>query len=135
MSTTRQRSLLLVDDDPVFCEVLGRTLMRRGFAVHGALDLEQASLLAERHSPRYAVIDLCIGAGSGLVMLERLMVLDRRIRTVVLTGYASIATAVEAIKLGAVHYLTSPQTPTRSPQPCIVPKASRIWPLQDAHCR
>jgi two-component system response regulator RegA len=100
--------LLLVDDDPDFCEVLARALSRRGFEVYGALNLEAALELAQRHGPRYAVIDLCIGAASGLVVLERLMLLDPHIRAVVLTGYGSIATAVEAIKLGAVHYLTKP---------------------------
>ncbi|MGF1613884.1 MAG: response regulator transcription factor [Gammaproteobacteria bacterium] len=100
--------LLLVDDDRDFSEVLARALTRRGFDVHSALDPEEAVRLAERYGPRYAVIDLCIGNASGLVMLERLMVLDQRIRAVVLTGYASVATAVEAIKLGAIHYLTKP---------------------------
>ncbi len=100
--------LLLVDDDHDFCELLSRALTRRGFEVYGALDLENAILLAERHRPHFAVIDLCIGAASGLTMLQRLMLLDRRMRAVVLTGYGSIATAVEAIKLGAVHYLTKP---------------------------
>lgn len=101
--------LLLVDDDRDFCEVLTRALTRRGFEVYGALDLEAAMSLAERYSPHFAVIDLCLGLGSsGLVMLERLMLLDPGIRAVVLTGYGSIATAVEAIKLGAVHYLTKP---------------------------
>lgn len=100
--------LLLVDDDHDFCEVLGRALTRRGFEVYGAFDLQRALVLAERHGPRFAVIDLCIGATSGLLVLERLMAFDRRIRAVVLTGYGSIATAVEAIKLGAVHYLTKP---------------------------
>ncbi len=108
MNTIGHGPLLLVDDDRDFCEVLARALTRRGFQVYGALDLESALFLAERHGPRFAVIDLCIGAASGLVMLERLMLLDRRIRAVVLTGYGSIATAVEAIKLGAVHYLTKP---------------------------
>ncbi len=100
--------LLLVDDDLTFCEVLGQALEKRGFTVFTAKDLEEALTLAEEHDPEYAVIDLRIGQESGLVLVERLKALDENTRIVMLTGYASIATAVEAIKLGAMHYLTKP---------------------------
>jgi len=101
-------TLLLVDDDEVFCQVLGRALRKRGFDVHTALDLEQAEEAAARTPPQHAVVDLRIGQDSGLVLVERLKTLQPDIRILVLTGYASIATAVEAIKLGAIHYLTKP---------------------------
>lgn len=103
--------LLLVDDDALFCEVLSGAIARRGFEVHAANSLEAGVRLAQTLEPEYAVVDLCIGNDSGLVLVEKLMALDPNTRIVVLTGYASIATAVEAIKLGAVHYLTKPAEP------------------------
>jgi len=101
-------TLLLVDDDEVFCQVLERALRKRGFEVRTALNLQQAEAAAKQTQPQYAVIDLRIGQESGLVLVERLKALDPELRMLVLTGYASIATAVEAIKLGAIHYLTKP---------------------------
>ena len=100
--------LLLVDDDPTFCEVLKHALVKRGFDVHTANDIESGAALAEQVDPEYAVIDLRVGHESGLVLVRKLHELDANTRIVVLTGFASIATAVEAIKLGAVHYLTKP---------------------------
>lgn len=100
--------LLLVDDDPTFCEVLRQALEKRGFEVYTANELEAGLALAEQLEPEYAVIDLRIGHESGLQLVKRLAELDVNTRIVMLTGFASIATAVEAIKLGAVHYLTKP---------------------------
>ena len=104
----QQPTLLLVDDDPTFCVVLQQALSKRGFEVHMATDVEAGLALAEEVEPEYAVIDLRIGAGSGLQLVRRLHELDANTRIVMLTGFASIATAVEAIKLGAVHYLAKP---------------------------
>lgn len=101
-------SLLLVDDDATFRQVLARALEKRGFAVSSAEDVETASALAAVNPPEYAVIDLKMPGPSGLVLVQRLKELDAETRIVVLTGYASIATAVEAIKLGATHYLAKP---------------------------
>jgi two-component system response regulator RegA len=101
-------SLLLVDDDPAFRSVLARALTRRGYAVASAADVAEALELATAQSPEYAVVDLKMPGESGLVLIERLMALDPGTRIVMLTGYASIATAVEAIKLGATHYLAKP---------------------------
>jgi two-component system response regulator RegA len=101
-------TLLLVDDDPTYCSVLRGALQKRGFEVHVAYDVEGGLALAEQAEPEYAVIDLRIGYDSGLTLVRRLHELDANTRIVMLTGFASIATAVEAIKLGAVHYLTKP---------------------------
>lgn len=103
-----QPNLLLVDDDPTFCEVLRLALVKRGFEVHAANDIEAGMALAEAIEPEYAVVDLRIGHESGLALVRRLHELDTNTRIVMLTGFASIATAVEAIKLGAIHYLTKP---------------------------
>lgn len=100
--------LLLVDDDPTFCYVLSRALEKRGFDVIIANDVSTGIEQANHHEPEYAVIDLRIGHESGLNLVKRLVELDSNTRIVMLTGYASIATAVEAIKLGAIHYLTKP---------------------------
>lgn len=101
-------SLLLVDDDPAFRSVLARALTRRGYEVVTAADVAEAVALATEQPPEYAVVDLKMPGDSGLVLIERLMALDPNTRIVMLTGYASIATAVEAIKLGATHYLAKP---------------------------
>jgi len=101
-------SLLLVDDDEVYCMVLGDALAKRHYEVYIAHDLASALQLAREQEPEYAVVDLRIGAESGLELVKQLVALDENTRIVMLTGYASVATAVEAIKLGAVHYLTKP---------------------------
>ena len=101
-------SLLLVDDDATFCQVLAHALEKRGFAVSVAHDVASATELALANPPEYAVIDLKMPGLSGLVLVQRLKELDAETSIVMLTGYASIATAVEAIKLGATHYLPKP---------------------------
>ena len=101
-------SLLLVDDDATFRSVLRRALEKRGYAVNDAASVEEALPLAEASPPEYAVIDLKMHGASGLVLVQRLHELDPNTRIVMLTGYASIATAVEAIKLGATQYLSKP---------------------------
>jgi len=103
-------ALLLVDDDEVYCEILGGALTGRGYAVSIAHNLADALDLARASRPVYAVVDLRIGTESGLELVRLLTGLDEATRIVMLTGYASVATAVESIKLGAVHYLTKPAT-------------------------
>ena len=100
--------LLIADDDETFREVLGRALSRRGFEVVLAEDAGTAMDLARAHAPAYAVVDLRMPGASGLRLVEGLRRMSDPMRIVVLTGYASIATAVEAIKLGATHYLAKP---------------------------
>jgi two-component system response regulator RegA len=101
-------TLLLVDDDDAFRRVLARALDRRGYAVSVAATVAAAIVKAQAQSPEYAVVDLRMPGQSGLVLIEKLLELDPNTRIVMLTGYASIATAIEAIKLGAVHYLAKP---------------------------
>lgn len=100
--------LLLVDDDATFCEVLGAALSKRGFAVQIAHNVDDALCLAEACPPDYAVADLKMPGPSGLDLVAKLCAQDSDLKVVVLTGYASIVTAVEAIKLGATYYLTKP---------------------------
>lgn len=103
-------SLLIVDDDATFCRVLARAMAGRGYAVRVAHSVPEAMAMAEQDPPCYAVVDLRMPGPSGLTLVRRLRELDRDARVVVLTGYASIATAVEAIKIGATHYLPKPAT-------------------------
>jgi len=107
---TENPVLLLVDDDEIYCEVLGDALTKRNFEVSTAHNLATALQLARDIEPEYAVIDLRIGTESGLELVKQLAALDENTRIIMLTGYASVATAVESIKLGAVHYLTKPAT-------------------------
>lgn len=104
--------LLVIDDDPFFNDVLCRALARRGYAVVGAHDAAEALLLAEARQPERIVLDLNLaGSGlnsNGLALVAPLKRACPDSRIVVLTGYASIATAVEAIKLGATQYLSKP---------------------------
>lgn len=100
--------LLLVDDDETFCMVLKSALEKRNYEVLVANNVKSGITLAEQNLPEYAVIDLRIGHESGLELVKKLISLDEKTVCIVLTGFASIATAVEAIKLGATHYLTKP---------------------------
>ncbi len=105
---TNERSLLLVDDDPTFTAVLARALERRGFRIYIAHDAARASALLASLIPDYAIVDLKLPGPSGLTLITALKEKNPAMSIVVLTGYASIATAVEAIKLGATHYLAKP---------------------------
>lgn len=100
--------LLIVDDDEVFLQVLGRTLQRQGFEVLSATTACAARQLAEQHRPDYALVDLKLGQDSGLDVIDALQQIVPGMVIVVLTGYASIATAVAAVKRGAANYLAKP---------------------------
>jgi two-component system response regulator RegA len=102
------RPLLLVDDDVTFVRVLARALGSRGFEVITATHFDEARALTRRHHPRYCVLDLKLGEENGLRLIPELHALVPDMRVLLLTGYASIATAVEAIKRGAHDYLAKP---------------------------
>lgn len=108
MTTANNKQLLIVDDDEAFCAAMARVQRRAGFNVDIAYNLQQAKQLASTNKPEYAVVDLKIANESGLALIEQLKSINKNMRIVILTGYASITTAVEAIKLGAVQYLTKP---------------------------
>ncbi len=102
------RLLAVVDDDEAFTRTLKRSFERRGYEVVTAATLDGLQTLLRNRSPGFAVVDLKLGGASGLACLETLHAHDPAMLIVVLTGFASIATAVEAIKLGACHYLAKP---------------------------
>lgn len=100
--------LLIVDDDEAFLQVLGRALQRRGFEVFSAISACAALEMAEMHKPDYALVDLKLGQDSGLDVIDALLQVAPGVVIVVMTGYASIATAVAAVKRGAANYLAKP---------------------------
>jgi len=107
----KSKTLLLVDDDQIFCDTLARAMQRQDFTCYTANDSENALSQAIKFKPEFALVDLRIDKESGLQLTQDLLENLPDLQIVILTGYASIATAVEAIKLGAIHYLTKPATP------------------------
>lgn len=101
-------SLLLIDDDPGYRHVLSRALSRRGYEVLCAAEPVEALAQAARQTPAYIILDLNLAGSSGLTLIEPLHARCPRARILILTGYASIPTAVQAIKLGAHQYLAKP---------------------------
>ncbi len=108
MTVDNAPCLLVIDDDPIFNRVLVRALGQRGFDTCGATASQGALELAHDHEPEFIVLDLNIGGESGLKLIRPLLDASPGARILVLTGYASIATAVDAVKLGAVQYLAKP---------------------------
>ncbi|MCQ4270729.1 MULTISPECIES: response regulator transcription factor [Pseudomonas] len=103
-----QPHLLLVDDDATFTRVMARAMTRRGLRVSVAGSAEEGLAIAKQDLPDYAVLDLKMEGESGLVLLPKMLELDPEMKVLILTGYSSIATAVEAIKRGASNYLCKP---------------------------
>ncbi len=100
--------ILVIDDDATFAAVLVRSLGRRGYSAHGTTDAATAVATACELQAERIVLDLNIDGVSGLTLIGPLLAALPECRIVVLTGYASIATAVDAVKLGAVQYLAKP---------------------------
>lgn len=105
---TDDRLLLIVEDDIAFARTLKRSFERRDYSVLVAHSHDMLEELLKDHRPGFAVVDLKLGGASGLACVQTLRATDEAMKIVVLTGFASIATAVEAIKLGASHYLAKP---------------------------
>lgn len=106
---TQPRQLVIVEDDEAFARTLRRSFERRGYRVESATSHDELEILLQTFQPGFAVVDLKLGGGaSGLTCVQALRAHDTEMRIVVLTGFASIATAVEAIKLGASYYLAKP---------------------------
>ena len=109
MTPDESPHLLIIEDDAAFARTLARSFERRGYVVRVAASLESLAPLLEEFAPTHAVVDLKLkGEASGLTCVQALSAHDQSMLIVVLTGFASIATAIEAIKLGACHYLAKP---------------------------
>jgi len=107
MNKTRT-DFLIVDDDPTLAGMLERVLQRRGFSTASASDVSQALQLLTSTTFEKAIVDLKLGSDSGLQLINELKLRQPTLAIVMLTGYSSISTAVEAVKLGAVNYLCKP---------------------------
>lgn len=101
-------SLLIVDDDKAFTEVLAQSLGKRDHEIRIAHKVTDAVNIAEEFNPEWVLADLKMPGASGLELIPKILEIDSETKIVVLTGYAGITTAVEAIKLGAIHYLSKP---------------------------
>ena len=106
-------TILVVEDDEAFRAILVKALDARGYDARGVADARSAIAAARADSPEMAVVDLKLQEDSGLDVVRELKAIDATTAIVVLTGYGSIATALESIRLGAVHYLTKPTDPDR----------------------
>jgi two-component system response regulator RegA len=102
--------MLLIDDDTIFTQVMARGMQRRGFEVQQCHSAEQAIDLTRNWQPDFILLDLNMPGVSGLVALPKILAGAPKAKLVVLTGYSSIATAVEATKAGALNYLCKPAT-------------------------
>lgn len=101
-------TLLIVDDDRPFLTRLARAMEGRGFHVETAESVEEAVIKARANPPAYAVVDMRLGDGNGLDVVKAIREKRKDSKTIILTGYGNIATAVTAVKLGAVDYLSKP---------------------------
>ncbi len=108
MADNDSSAVLIVDDDEVFRHTLCRAFSSRGWEAHAAESLEPALALAREHAPELAIVDLRLAGESGLDAVKSLRENDSTIKILMLTGYGSIATALEAVRCGADHYLTKP---------------------------
>jgi len=108
--TNLQEDILLVDDDSAFTSVMERGFLRRDFSVRCCANASDALAACAQYAPTHILLDLNMPGTSGLVVLPQLLQLAPQAKLVVLTGYSSIATAVEATKAGAVNYLCKPAT-------------------------
>jgi two-component system response regulator RegA len=130
---TPKPSILLVDDDERFRSRMARAFEERGYEAQHAEGYDGAIEIAEHESTEYAVVDLRMPGKSGLEVVRELHRIDPATKIVVLTGYGSIATALEAVRLGATHYLTKPADvdeviASRLRLPKAGPPKPRPWP-------
>ncbi len=136
---TEARSVLIVDDEETFRSRLERAFQDRGYETRATATVEEAMRLARDESPEFAVVDLRVGRDSGLTLVRQLHAHDPTTRIVMLTGYGSIATALDAVRSGAVHYLTKPASmeeilaaldhdglPAADPPAHVVPSLDRV---------
>ena len=107
-SVPSERTLLIVEDDRSFLQRLAKALEQRGFTVETAETVAEGLLQVERAAPAFAIVDMRLGDGNGLDVISALTRRRPEARGIILTGYGNIATAVNAVKLGAVDYLAKP---------------------------
>lgn len=102
------KTILIAEDDDALASSLGRSFQRRDYEVKIAANVKEAKEILKKFHPRYAVVDLKMTGESGLELVKHLHDFDKAMKIVMLTGYASITTTIEAIKSGACYYLAKP---------------------------
>ena len=108
LENIRDKSLVIIDDDEPFVRRLGKAMEKRGFRVSYAFSVSEGKKIVKLNPPAFAVVDLKLGDGNGLEVVEQIRNLRPDSKIVVLTGYGAIATAVAAVKIGATDYLAKP---------------------------
>lgn len=103
-----KRTVLIVDDSEIFRERMARAFVARGFEVRTAADAQEARGMVVEESPEWAILDLRMPGDSGLQLLQDIIVMDPTVEVVILTGYGSIATTIDAMRLGAISYVAKP---------------------------
>ncbi len=130
-ASAKEKTLLVVDDDPPFRNRLGRAMERRGFTVSLAAGGDEALALARATRPAYAVVDMRLGDANGLDLVPQLRRIRADMRIVILTGYGNIASAVAAVKTGAVDYLAKPADADMIAKALLVDEESRPAPPEN----
>lgn len=125
------RSLIIVDDDKAFLQRLVRAMETRGFEVRGADTVSEGISLIRQKAPAFAVVDMRLDDGNGLDVIAELANLRPDARAIVLTGYGNIATAVTAVKLGAVDYLAKPADADEVTDALLAPPNSKAPPPEN----
>lgn len=130
---TSKNSIIVVDDDIVFCDALARSLIKRNYEVVVAYNLSELQATSNLSDIKFGIVDLRLGEDSGLKVIKYLLDAHPDMNILMLTAYASIATTVEAIKLGAKNYLTKPASIEEILEKLTVQAASLETPIEDSH--
>jgi len=130
---TSKNSIIVVDDDIVFCDALARSLIKRNYEVVMAYNLSELQAISNLSDIKFGIVDLRLGEDSGLKVIKYLLDANPDMNILMLTAYASIATTVEAIKLGAKNYLTKPASIEEILEKLTVQAASLETPIEDSH--
>lgn len=130
---TSKNPIIVVDDDIVFCDALARSLIKRNYEVVVAYNLSELQAISNLSDIKFGIVDLRLGEDSGLKVIKYLLDANPDMNILMLTAYASIATTVEAIKLGAKNYLTKPASIEEILEKLTVQAASLETPIEDSH--
>ena len=126
-------SIIVVDDDIVFCDTLARSLIKRDYEVTVTHDLSELLTVSNLTAIKFGIVDLRLGEDSGLKAIKFLLEANPDMSILMLTAYASIATTVEAIKLGAKNYLTKPASIEEILEKLNISSASIDTPIEESH--
>ena len=131
LSDFQDRSLLIVDDDNPFRDRLARSMEKKGFTVTQAESVKSAIQKARENKPAFAVIDLRLGDGNGLEVVNEIQKSKKESRIIMLTGYGNIPTTVAAIKAGAIDYLAKPADAEDVEKALLADPSKKAYPPED----